>query len=128
MGISPALVVAADERLLKVHRSSGWGGPDVLSVVREQEAVRKHNIFLQSLIPMCLAATSMVTSCAIAVLPRARLITSKAFNLASKSSSADVGLPELDLNLALEAGEIGAWDWDLASADMCWSEQIYCNI
>ena len=39
-----------------------------------------------------------------------------------------MGLPEPDLQLALEAGEIGAWDWDLASGRMHWSEQMYRNI
>lgn len=36
--------------------------------------------------------------------------------------------PELDVQAALEAGEIGTWDWDLATGRMCWSEQMYRNL
>ncbi|HEX3415172.1 MAG TPA: hypothetical protein VHT21_02020, partial [Stellaceae bacterium] len=33
--------------------------------------------------------------------------------------------PEFDVQSALEAGEIGVWDWDLATDRMCWSEQMF---
>ncbi len=36
--------------------------------------------------------------------------------------------PEFDVEAALEAGEIGAWDWELDSNRMCWSEQMYRNL
>ena len=53
---------------------------------------------------------------------------SEASSLVSKPGPTGMGLPEPDLQLALEAGEIGAWDWDLASGRMRWSEQMYRNI
>jgi PAS domain-containing protein len=36
--------------------------------------------------------------------------------------------PEFDVQSALEAGEIGVWDWDLTNDRMCWSEQMFRNI
>ncbi|HZK92203.1 MAG TPA: response regulator [Stellaceae bacterium] len=33
-----------------------------------------------------------------------------------------------DLGLALEAGEIGAWDWNLATGRMRWSAQMFRNL
>lgn len=36
--------------------------------------------------------------------------------------------PEFDVQAALEAGEIGIWDWDLATGRMSWSKQMYHNL
>ncbi len=36
--------------------------------------------------------------------------------------------PEFDIRSALEAGEIGVWDWDLTKDRMCWSEQMFRNM
>jgi PAS domain S-box-containing protein len=52
----------------------------------------------------------------------------KGFNLISKPGSNDAGLPEFDVQSVLEAGEIGAWDWDLTSGHMRWSEQMFRNV
>ena len=35
---------------------------------------------------------------------------------------------EFDIESTLEAGEIGAWEWDLAGGQMRWSEQMFRNI
>jgi PAS domain S-box-containing protein len=64
----------------------------------------------------------------IAILRLPRRIVSEASSLISKPGATGMGLPEPDLQLALEAGEIGAWDWDLASGRMRWSEQMYRNM
>src|SRR3974377_1560202 len=37
-------------------------------------------------------------------------------------------LPEFDVQAALDAGEIGVWDWDLTNNRMCWSEQMFRNM
>jgi PAS domain S-box-containing protein len=37
-------------------------------------------------------------------------------------------LPEFDLHSALEAGAIGVWDWNFASDEMRWSEQMFRNL
>jgi PAS domain S-box-containing protein len=37
------------------------------------------------------------------------------------------GSAGFDVQLALEAGEIGTWDWDLASGSMRWSLQMFRN-
>jgi PAS domain-containing protein len=37
-------------------------------------------------------------------------------------------LTEFDIESTLEAGEIGAWEWDLAGGQMRWSEQMFRNI
>src|SRR5262245_33928403 len=39
-----------------------------------------------------------------------------------------IDLPACDVQPALEAGEIGTWDWDLASGRMRWSEQMFRNM
>jgi PAS domain S-box-containing protein len=46
----------------------------------------------------------------------------------SPPGSKDAGLPEFDIRSALEAGEIGTWEWDLRSGRMRWSEQMFRNI
>lgn len=38
------------------------------------------------------------------------------------------GFPQFDVQAALEAGEIGTWDWDLATDRMRWSEQMFRNL
>ena len=38
------------------------------------------------------------------------------------------GLSEFEVQSALEAGEIGIWDWDLTSGRMRWSEQMFRNM
>jgi PAS domain S-box-containing protein len=52
----------------------------------------------------------------------------KKFHLPSKLATNHAGLTEPDVGLALEAGEIGAWDWDLKSGRMRWSDQMFRNI
>lgn len=52
----------------------------------------------------------------------------KTFNLTSEPVFDDTGLPEADIQSALQAGEIGAWDWDLITGHMRWSEQMFRNI
>lgn len=37
-------------------------------------------------------------------------------------------LPDFDVLAALDAGEIGVWDWDLATGRMRWSDQMFRNI
>ena len=41
---------------------------------------------------------------------------------------ADGAPRELDLDAALTAGEIGAWQWDLQSGEMCWSNQLRASL
>ena len=36
-------------------------------------------------------------------------------------------LTEFDIESTLEAGEIGAWEWDLPGGQMRWSEQMFRN-
>jgi PAS domain S-box-containing protein len=46
----------------------------------------------------------------------------------SKPAVSHPGLPEFDIQLALEAGGIGTWEWDLARDCMRWSAQMFRNI
>jgi PAS domain S-box-containing protein len=41
---------------------------------------------------------------------------------------ADLEAREQHLRLAQEAGEIGTWEWDLATGEMRWSAQMYRNL
>ena len=61
-------------------------------------------------------------------LPLSRPIELKKSHRASKPGVSYAGAPELDVRSALEAGEIGTWDWDLASGQMRWSDQMFRNL
>lgn len=52
----------------------------------------------------------------------------KKSQLLSKPTVNQPSSPEFDLQSALEAGEIGVWDWDLTNDRMCWSEQMFRNV